>query len=136
MPSTNEKVSQPVGLGVELGVGQSALLKDQGDCLRAAFDLGLEQGRQRGMWDLASRVVPVDQNLPAFLLLQDVNVSDPLSGIGTGSLQQTHQATADCLNAVRVRTDLDGIGNAGAGVLPAPPSGSADNEWHRAPRRW
>src|SRR5258705_11853273 len=53
------------------------------------------------MWDLAGRVVPLDQDLLAFLWLQDVNVSDPLIGIGTGSLQKTHQTTADCLNAVR-----------------------------------
>ena len=42
---TDEEVGQPVGLGIKLGVGQSALLKDQGSGLRAASDLGLEQGR-------------------------------------------------------------------------------------------
>ena len=43
---TDEEVGEPVGLGIKLGIGQSALLKDQGSGLRAAFDLRLEQGRQ------------------------------------------------------------------------------------------
>jgi len=42
---TDQEVGEPVGLGIKLGIVQSALLKDQGSCLRAAFDLGLEQGR-------------------------------------------------------------------------------------------
>ena len=53
------------------------------------------------MWELAGRIVPVDQDLLAFRLVQDVKVSDSLIGIDTGSLQKTHQTTADCLNAVR-----------------------------------
>jgi hypothetical protein len=35
---TGEEVGEPVGLGIKLGIGQSALLKDQGSSLRAAFD--------------------------------------------------------------------------------------------------
>src|ERR1700751_4305492 len=62
------------------------------------------------MWELAGRIVPVDQDLLAFRLVQDVKVSDSLIGIGTGSLQKTDQTTADSLNAVRfeeVRTVLE-----------------------------
>ena len=44
-PPANEQVSQPVGLGVELGVAQRGLLKDQRDCLRTALHLRLQQGR-------------------------------------------------------------------------------------------
>jgi hypothetical protein len=64
---TDKEVSQPVGFAVKLGIGQSALLRDQGGRPRTASDLGFEQGRQRGMWDLASRVVPVEQDLLTFL---------------------------------------------------------------------
>jgi hypothetical protein len=42
---TDQEVSEPVGVCIKLGIGQSAPLKDQGNCLRAASDLGLEQGR-------------------------------------------------------------------------------------------
>ena len=88
---TNQEVSEPVGSGIKLAVGQSALLKDQGSCLRTASDLRLEQGRQRGMWDLASRAVPVDQDLPAFLKGQELKAANRLLGISAGSLQQSQE---------------------------------------------
>ena len=90
-PPADEQVSQPVGLGVELGVAQRALFKDQRDCLRTALHLGLEQAGNVVSGTSQAVVVPVDQKL-TFLGLQKLNAADRLTRVGHHGFQESYQA--------------------------------------------
>src|SRR5262249_19131219 len=95
----DEKVSQPVGLGIELCIGQRLAPQRDGDRFGILPDSLLEQPRERRLRRIARRTsIPADEDLAASRVAQNIDAANRLLRIAHNRAEQRRhmpQPTAD-----------------------------------------
>ena len=92
---TLQMMRQPVGVGVERGVGERAVLEHHRDRIRRACRLRGKQRRQGRGGTGCVGVVPGAQDGVALGALQDRQVAQRLCGVRDRGLQQPDEAAAE-----------------------------------------
>ena len=106
-------MGQLIGAGVELSVGQLLSLKHDGHVVRRALDLFLEQLMEALVLGvIGPRIVELDQQLPAFSVGQNFQVTDRGGRIADDTFQQRvkmsrHPVDRGCIKHVGVETNGD-----------------------------
>ncbi len=127
----DQVVGEPVGAGVQLGVGDGAAVVGEGRGGRGAGGLGGEQLGQRAVRDGRGGGVPVLAESVVLLGREDVEGADGRLGVGGRGGEEPAEALeegGDGGAVVEVGSVLDGAAEAGRGAVGGAPFGDADVE--------